>query len=360
MRHLKSLLLICLSILLAGCSILPKEEVRRKAPLLVETETEEFEMSYVTRGDLELTERVSCTYVPIQKFNLSFGVSGEFIDEMYVETGEIVKKGQVLGQLNMDGVEESINELTHNINTVILSMEHNEEDRAIAIERQKILFAADPEKMQEAIDSVNESFDNTKQNYENTLYLYEMQLESVYETKRKRQLISPIDGTVTYARKYTESSVSDETERAATVVDSTMSLFSASTDKWHLFKPGDEYVITCKKTDYEAVVIDPDEYGIDVGNRIEGKRANVYLTLVTPSLELEDNDKGTLTLILDARYDVLIVHEDAISSANGEAIAYVLDENGMKTYKKVKVGLEAGKYIEVIEGLEEGEEVIVG
>ena len=77
-------------------------------------------------------------------------------------------------------------------------------------------------------------------------------------------------------------------------------------------------------------------------------------------MELEDNDKGTLTLIIDARYDVLIVHEDAISSANGEAIAYIVGEEGMKTYKKVKVGLEVGKYFEVIEGLEEGEEVIVG
>jgi len=360
MRHMKTVVLLLLCFVLAGCSILPKEEVRRKAPILLETETEEFEISYVTRGDLELTERVSCTYIPIQKFNLSFGVSGEFIDEMYVQTGDIVKKGEVLGQLRMDGVEESIDNLNYNINSVKLSMDHLEADRAIAIERQKILYATDPEKMQEAIDSVNESYDKTKKSYEEQLYLYELELQTVYETKRKRQLISPIDGTVTYARKYTESSVSDETERAATVVDSTMSLFSASTDKWHLFSPGDEYVITCKKTDYDAVVIDPAEYGIDPGERIEGKRGNVYLTLVTPSLELEDNDKGTLTLIIDARYDVLIVHEDAISSANGEAIAYIVGEEGLKTYKKVKVGLEVGKYFEVIEGLEEGEEVIVG
>ena len=144
------------------------------------------------------------------------------------------------------------------------------------------------------------------------------------------------------------------------MVDTTMSLFSASSDKWDLFNVGDKYIITCKKTEYEATVIDPFEYGIDPGKREVGKRANVYLTLSVPALELEDNDKGTLELVLDSRTDVLIVHEDAISSANGEAIAYVLGEDGMKTYKKVKVGLKAGKYYEVIEGLNEGEEVIVG
>ena len=360
MRHMKRLALILIAFVLTGCSILPKEEIRRTAPLLVETEQEEFELSYVTRGDLALTQRVSCTYIPIQKFNLTFGVSGEYIDEMYVKTGDIVKEGQVLGQLRMDGVEETIADLNFSIDSIKLSIEHLNENREIMIQRQKILYAADPEKMQEAIDEINKSYDQTQRNYEDNLFLYEMQLQTTYEQKRKRQLISPIDGTVTYARKYMESSVSDETERAITVVDATMSLFSASSENWDRFNVGDSYIITCKKTDYEATVIDPAEYGIDAGERIIGKRANVYLTLNTPALELEDNDKGTLTLVLDSRTEVLIVHENAISSANDEAIAYVLGKDGMKTYKKVKVGLKAGKYYEVIEGLEEGEEVIVG
>lgn len=360
MRHFKKAVCLFLALLLSGCSLLPQEEIRRNAPLLVETESEEFELSYVTRGDLKVTSRVSCTYVPIQKINLTFGVSGEYIDEIYIQVGDIVKKGQVLGQLRMDGVEESIRELNFSIDSVKLQIEHLNEDRALAIERQRILLASDPEKMQEAIDGINENYDLTEKNYRDTIFLYEMELQSVYELKRKRQLISPIDGTVTYARKYTKSSVSDENERAATVVDTTMSLFSASSDKWDLFNVGDKYIITCKKTEYEATVIDPFEYGIDPGKREIGKRANVYLTLDVPALELEDNDKGTLDLILDSRTDVLIVHEDAISSANGEAIAYVLGEDGMKTYKKVKVGLKAGKYYEVIEGLQEGEEVIVG
>ena len=360
MRHIKRIALLFIALILTGCSILPKEEVRRTAPLLVETEQEEFELSYVTRGDLALTERVSCTYVPIQKFNLSFGVSGEYIDEMYVQTGDVVKKGQILGQLRMDGVEETIADLNFSINSVKLSIEHLNEDRALMIEWQKLLYADNPEKLQEAIDNIHQSYDQTEANYKNDLFLYEMQLQTTYDVKRKRQLISPIDGTVTYARKYMESSVSDENERAVTVVDATMSLFSASTDKWDLFTAGDVYTITCKKVDYEAVVIDPYEYGIDPGKREVGKRANVYLILSTPALELEDNDKGTLTLVLDSRTDVLIVHEDAISTANDEAIAYILDEEGMKTYKKVKVGLKVGKYYEVIEGLKEGEEVIVG
>ncbi|MBR3928935.1 MAG: biotin/lipoyl-binding protein [Clostridia bacterium] len=360
MKHLKRLLCFALSVLLTACSLLPKEEIRRNAPLLVETETEQFNLSYVTRGDLSLTQRVSCTYIPIQKIQLSFGVSGEYIDEIYVQAGDVVKKGQVLGQLRMDGVDDVIRDLNFNIDSLKLSIEHLFMDKNLAIERQKILYAADPAKLQEAVDDITESYALTEKDYRDRIYLYEMELQEAYELKRKRQLISPIDGTVTYVRKYTESSVSDEKERSATVVDASMSLFSASSDRWDLFKPGDSHIITCNKTDYEAIVIDPAEYGIDPGVREIGKRANAYLILVVPALELEDNDKGSIELVLDSRKDVLIVHEDAISSANGESIAYVLGEDGMKTYKKVKVGLKVGKYYEVVEGLKEGEEVIVG
>ena len=139
MRNVRRILCLFLALLLSGCSLLPEEEIRRNAPLLVETESEEFELSYVTRGDLKVTSRVSCTYVPIQKINLTFGVSGEYIDEIYIQVGDIVKKGQILGQLRMDGVEETIENLNFSINSVLLSIEHLNEDRALALERQKIL-----------------------------------------------------------------------------------------------------------------------------------------------------------------------------------------------------------------------------
>ncbi|MBQ5770956.1 MAG: efflux RND transporter periplasmic adaptor subunit [Clostridia bacterium] len=358
--RLKRFTCLVMLVLLTGCSLLPKEEIRRNAPLLVETESEKFKLSYVTRGDLKVTSRVSCTYVPIQKINMTFGVSGEYIDEIYIQVGDIVKKGQVLGQLRMDGVEETIKDLNFSIDSAKLSIEQLNENRVLEIERTKLVHASDPEKMQKSLDEIEKNYALSIKTQQDAIFLYEMELQSAYELKRKRQLISPIDGTITYVRKYTESSVSDENERAATVVDTTMSLFSASSDKWDLFSVGDTYTITCKKTEYEATVIDPYAYGIDPGKREIGTRANVYLTLSTPSLKLEDNDKGTLELVLDSRTDVLIVHEDAISSADGEAIAYILGKDGMKTYKKVKVGLKAGKYYEVLEGLEEGEEVIVG
>lgn len=359
-KHLKMLMAALLCLLLCGCSLLPVEEERKTAPLLRETQGEDFELSYVMRGDLEKSKKISCTYVPIQEENVKFGVSGEFVDEIFVQVGDMVKKGDLLGQLKMDGVEDSISDLNFNIAKVKLNIEHLEEDRALQLERQELLYATDPERLSEAIEAINVSYDKSLQSYNDSLYIMQLQLQSLQEEKRLRQLIAPIDGTVTYARKYVEGALSDETERAVTVADATMSLFSSNTDHWDMFTPGDLVVITAQKVEYEAVVADEKSLGLEETEHLLGERGLVYFTLLTPALELEDGDRGTLTLILDSREDVLLVHQDAITEANGETICYVRDKDGMKTYKKVKLGLMANRYYEVIEGLEEGEEVIVG
>lgn len=360
MRYFKIVLACLLCTMLCACALLPQEEVRRSAPLLRETASENFKLSYVTRGDLEQTKKLSCTYVPLQTASVKFGVSGEYVDEIYVKVGDTVKKGDLLGQLRMDGVDEKIENLNFEISKAKLNKAHLEEDRILALERQRVLYAKDAKALAEAILSINESYDNSLRSYDDSLELMQMELEKLKADKKLRQLISPIDGTVTYARKYQASSLSDENERAITVADASMSLFSANTENWDMLNVGDRVTITCKKVDYEAIVADETALGLEKIEREAGKRSIVYFTLATPAFDLEDNAKGTLTLVLDSRYDVLLVPQDAISTANGETICYVRDAEGMKTYKKVKLGLNANRYYEVIEGLVEGEEVIVG
>ena len=127
--------LIAGCVLLGGCSLLPAQETRRTAPLLRETAAEDFTLTYVTRGDMRLTRKISCTYVPIRKESLSFAVNGEYVDEMFVKPGDAVMKGQLLGQLRLDGVNDRIDECEYAIRTLKLRLSQQEEARALALER---------------------------------------------------------------------------------------------------------------------------------------------------------------------------------------------------------------------------------
>ena len=118
------------------------------------------------------------------------------------------------------------------------------------------------------------------------------------------------------------------------------------------------FIITANKKEYEAVVASEAELGIQEQEKTEGKAAYVYLLLKTPAFDLEDGDRGTFTLVLDSRKDVLMVPEKAVTTANGQSIVYYQNEEGLKAYKPVETGLVANKMVEIISGLAEGESVI--
>ena len=65
------------------------------------------------------------------------------------------------------------------------------------------------------------------------------------------------------------------------------------------------------------------------------------------------------TLIHTARKDVLLAPVNAVATINGQTVVYYVQENGVKASKPVTTGLEANSMVEIIEGVTEGELVVV-
>ena len=353
------LILLLISLALTSCSLLPEEEVRRVSPITPQTEAQEFTYAYCTRGDLELTKKFTATYVPIRKVNLYFGVSGEYIDEVNVQPGDSVKEGDLLASLKMEGVEEEIASCRRELESLELQLRQLEENRALALERTRVLYAEDAEALSDALEQTNASYDQRASSLNDTVAVRTLKLDTLLENREKRRVYAPIDGTVTYVRKFTESSLSADTEKVITVADSTMSLFTLTTDRWDCLPEGMPITVTVKKIDYEAVVTSPEALGLPPVERVPGEKSTVYLTLVTPAPDLEDNDKGSFTLLLDSRRDALRISEKALSRAGEDYIVYYRTDEGVRSYKKVVLGLRAGGLAEVLEGLTEGEAVIL-
>ena len=357
-RYLAAAAALCL--LLPGCDLLPAEEAFRTAPLIREYQREEFEQAACVRGDLHLTRSISCVYVPVRSESLKFPISGISYDEFYVKPGDAVKEGQLLAQLDLSDIEQQIEANGREIERLTVRLEHLEQDRRLALERVEIEHGdKGPAAFREAQDAVNESYDAQRQSLEDALDIARLRLADYERQLGERQLRAPMDGAVTYVRHVNKGDVSSLNERIVTVADSTMSLFRAETDLWEYFTPGQLVTVTSSKVDYEAAVADEASLGLPEQQKEPGKKAFVYFVLTEPTFDLEDNDHGTLTIELDARENVLRVPSSAISTINGETVVYYQNDEGMKAYKNVTVGLEAGNYIEVLSGLQEGDLVIV-
>lgn len=346
-------------LLLSSCSLLPEEETFSRAPVIREYEKEEFKLAFAERGDMLLDQKISCTYVPVQTEALRYAVGGEYFGGNFVEVGDSVKKGQLLAQLDLTNVESQIESCNLQIEKMGMRLSALEENRGLALERQRILMdTATRDELEKALEQVNRQYDDQKRNISDELEITMLQLREYEAERDKRQLRAGIDGTVTYIRDIKSGERSVAGERYATIADARTSLFRADTVYWSNMKPGDEFIITANKKEYEAVVASEAELGIQEQEKTEGKAAYVYLLLKTPAFDLEDGDRGTFTLVLDSRKDVLMVPERAVTTANGQSIVYYQNEDGLKAYKPVETGLVANKMVEIISGLAEGESVI--
>ena len=74
---------------------------------------------------------------------------------------------------------------------------------------------------------------------------------------------------------------------------------------------------------------------------------------------LADGDRGAVTLELDRREDVLYVNASAVKHMDDKRFVYVQDENGLRAMAEVETGFEAGGFVEILSGLEEGDAVIL-
>ena len=352
--------LLLATMCLSSCALLPEEETPKAAPLIRTYERETFNTAFVQREDLIVTQKIAVTYVPVQRETLSFALGGEIIDEVLVQVGDSVKKGDVLARLRLDDLEERIGSAQTQLRETQLRIRQLDALEELALRRCALENASESAaQRQKAAEAVKEDYAARRQGLEDARDLGEIALKALEEDLAERQILAPFDGTVTYALKPKEGEMSVFGHTVVTVADSTLSLFRGETELWDRFRPGDGVEIAVKQSTYPATVVDEEALGIAAAEKIAGKKAYVYFQLDEPTFELERDDRGTVTLVLDERLDVLTVPQSAVSTAGGRSIVYYQREDGMKAYKQVEVGVTFNRRTEIISGLSEGESVIV-
>ncbi|HUF49119.1 MAG TPA: efflux RND transporter periplasmic adaptor subunit [Vicinamibacterales bacterium] len=95
-----------------------------------------------------------------------------------------------------------------------------------------------------------------------------------------------------------------------------------------------------------------------VGMLVEASRAAVRLT--APELgTLALNDIVHVDLVLEERIDVLVVPIEAVQQDGTAAYVMTADADSVARRRPVRTGLSAGGFVQILEGLDEGQQVIV-
>jgi len=359
-KQIAAALLLPMMLMLSSCDLLPEEEAVRSVTVVRSQDQTDYKTAEVVRGDLVHKRNLYCAYVPLRTDALSFGIGGEYVDELFVMVGDQVKAGQLLAQLEMSDIEEKITASNRSIEEIGMEIGYLRMEEDLAIRRQQILLEeSDDQTIEEALDGIREQYEIRRVSLEDSLKIQQMQLADYEQEKALRQIRAPYDGTITYAREFSEGEMSHVRDRVFTIVDSSMSIFKADTEFWEYMPVGKEFTISFKGESYRAVVTPAEALGLEAEEYKQGRYGRVYLKPLDMVLGMKDNDSGTLEVIFDAREDVLMIPLTAIATVDGQTVVYYVGEDSTKRCKPVVTGLQANSMVEIIEGLEEGECVIV-
>lgn len=361
MKHMVLCIICTICLLLSACGILPEEAQYEKAPIISQYQKEQWEFAYVQRGDITLSQAITCTYLPVQTQTLSFTQADARFDAVFVQIGDRVQKGQLLAQLDLSGVSEQLEMCNTQIQRLQLQIAAVEENRTLALERVRIMYAdSTQQELESQEEKIHAQFDLQRQPLQDELEIAQMQLQDCQTKLLNRQIRAGMDGVVTYLRPIKQGDRITAGDKLIVIEDSASSVFCADSRYWQYFQPGQEHWITVAGEEYSAVVVSEAELGIPESEKTEGSYALTYFKLKDPTVYLEDGDVGMITLVLEAREGVLLIPESAVIPFKGRNIVYYQDKNGMKAYKEVEVGLDADGMIEIKAGLTEGECIIAG
>jgi len=357
--------------LTGACSLLPVEEEAPPPPVIRSYEKVEYRFAEVTRGDLVETKRISCQYSPALEETLCFSVGGVLIENVYVSSGDVVKKGDILAVLESGLLSSQIDNQTLeleklklgrsqltdtyklNLEAETIKLESLRKDLESADEGQRRMLEMQVEAQEKAVATLTNNYKLQLDVYDTRIKASSEKLADLNSQMEKRKLVAGIDGTVTYVKETNPYSTSVENDKFIVIADKTSSVFIVSGDDATYLKPGDAVSIMLSNDSREATVVDAAELGLEPSDRL------AYIRLNETAFDIKERASGSITIELDRRDDVLYVPRSAVKSANGKSIVYMLNDDGIKTMREIETGFQADGKVEIISGLDLGDQVIV-
>ena len=327
---------------MTGCSLLPAVEAFPSPPAIFVPQERFFLTEPVKRGDVISEDTLIANHVPAASMRHFFTEDDIKITEFFVTFGDRVVEGDLIALLDTDDLERELEELRLTRQISELELRQLSERQAL-LSRRLPYMAMDSASYRWARDSLR----LTIEHHDKLIEHVESQIES-------RHLRAGMDGVITTLVIFFEGLYSNSRVNVATVSDISVTAFVVQGDLATDMNPGDRFKMTLDDELYDMIIIDP----IDHGMNVEPDETTAYLTFVDEPPDIGFSVRGIVHIILDEASNVLYIPVSLLNRVENRIFVYVPDENGMRNVRNVVPGIEGKIYIEIVNGLEEGELII--
>lgn len=351
----------------------------------------QFETETISTGDINSSITATGSLEAITTVEVGTQVSG-IIQKIFVDFNSVVKNGQTIAILDTTMLYSSLLSVKADVQQKSANLEYTRKN----FERVKMLF--------ESTSVAESDYDQAKYNYETAKANYDASIASLEKAQINLSyatIISPINGVV----------ISRSVDEGQTVAASfnTPTLFTIAQDltKMQVVASIDEADIG-QVNEGNKVLFTVDAYPDDefegkvIQKRLEPTISqnvvtyNVLIDAPNPDLKLMPGMTASLTILVEEETGVLKVQSKALrykpsdevlkdmmknmpkpgeippqqkpagfnpvnpsaSLQKGEALVWVKKDNVIMP-RKIKTGLSNGTYITILEGLNEGDEIVL-
>ncbi|NTU53163.1 MAG: efflux RND transporter periplasmic adaptor subunit [Chlorobiaceae bacterium] len=314
--------------------------------LLTRGNTVDVEAKKITKS--ELVEAVYATgYVEAENIaSLSAELSGT-VRSLSALEGERVRKGQTIIVFDNDQPRLAVEELR----AAVAEVQAELKDNRLRLERNQMLFrsgAVSRQQLDEAERNCTQSFESLRQR--------QAQLASREDDLGKLKVIAPFNGILTMLSVKDGDFVKPNTV-IATVTDPSRYVVVVEVDELDVprLRVGLPAVIAFdsmpeKRFDAAVLRIVPQT------DRVT-KTSRVYLRLEAPAEAIQGGMTATANIVYNTRQGALLVSKSAVFEEERRNYVWMIDKGKLKK-RQVRTGDSDLTFIEILEGLAEGDVVV--
>lgn len=324
-------IVVCTSLMMSfsSCSLLPKEQAVM-APPLVNAPSVTYNTVAAKKGSIVNTLTGSGNFVAVSQQDMYFQQGGGNISKVYVKSGDSVKAGDVLAEIDTGDLAEQIKEQELSIQMTQLDLEQAQN--------------ANP---------VN-TYDVQKAQLQ--VQMNQLKLDSLQAQLSKAKLTASISGKIVYAADLKIGQTVEAYQTLFSIANPNQLQVECTSDKIDFFKTGMKATVVYGSTNCTGTIVNGVENSPKSANSKEAKFVKVALDKIPDGAKI--GDTVSVSIIIQQKDNVIVLDKSLVHSLF-DARSYVnVLEKGAKVQRYVNVGISTDSSVEITKGVNEGDQII--
>ena len=325
---------VLFTISLTGCSLLPNEEQELKPPLIKPAQ-ENYRTVVAEKGTIRKEINGNGTFVSESTDIAQYTGQDGRVDEIIVKAGDVVKKGDVLVRLLLDGMDLQLKE------------------QELALERAKYAYKQTPATDKDARRIAGLQLEIERIKFD--------RLQMQFDSKVIR---SKLNGKVTFAEDLKEGDYIEPYQTLVIVSDPSklrLNMTIESDMKLDQVEVGTQAEVQIDKTTLTAKVVQtPNSAPVTLNKELAEKYSKtLYLELPKLPPGVVIGTGASIHIITEQRDNSIKIPKNGLRSYLGRTFVKVLEDGKRLREIDVEVGITGSTEVEILKGLEEGQVIVL-